>query len=357
MSHSPERKEKDCLNCGAIVHGRYCHVCGQENKVPLENFWDLVIHFFYDITHFDSKFFDTMKYLLLKPGFLPKEYMSGRRVSYLNPIRMYIFTSAFFFLIFFAFLNPTEAFRSGGSNTLTKSERDSLLAKTERKISERGSTEQLEQLKVLLNDSSRDINKDDISRLNGNFRIMGIGDRKYSSLHEYDSIQQQLPAGEKDGWFKRMWAKKELEINEKYKNDPSSSLEKFADIFLHKLPYLLFISLPFFALILKLLYIRHEWYYAEHVIFTVYHYIFSFLLLLFIFGFNALSDWTGWGVFNLLIGLSFFAWAIYLYKSMKRFYGQGRFKTIIKFLLLNILAFICVVFLLTFFVMFSVFQL
>ena len=298
-----------------------------------------------------------MKYLLLKPGFLPKEYMSGRRVSYLNPIRMYIFTSAFFFLIFFAFLNLTDAFRSGGSNALTKTERDSLLAKTERKIIERGSTEKLEKLKVLLNDTSREVNKDDISRLNGNFRIMGIGDRKYTSLHEYDSIQQQLPASEKDGWFTRMWAKKELEINEKYKNDPSSSLEKFTDIFLHKLPYLLFLSLPFFALILKLLYIRHEWYYAEHVIFTVYHYIFSFLLLLFIFGFDALSDWTGWGVFDLMIGLSFFAWAFYLYKSMRRFYGQRRFKTVIKFLLLNILAFVCIVFLLIFFVMFSVFQL
>ena len=357
MSHSPERKEKDCLNCGAIVHGRYCHVCGQENKVPLEKFWDLVIHFFYDITHFDSKFFDTMKYLLLKPGFLPQEYMKGRRVSYLNPIRMYIFTSAFFFLIFFAFLNPSEALSSGENNVLTQYERDSLLAKTEEKIRERGSSDKLEKLKVLLNDTTREISKDDINKLNSNFRLMGIGDRKYKSLHEYDSIQQQLPTSERDGWFTRIWAEKELEINEKYKDDPSSSLEKFTDIFLHKLPYLLFISLPFFALILKLLYVRRNWYYAEHVIFTVYHYIFSFLLLLFIFGFDALSDWTGWGIFDLMIALSLFAWAFYLYKSMRRFYGQRRFKTIVKFFLLNLLGFVCIVFLLTFFILFSIFQL
>lgn len=29
VSHQPERKEKKCLNCGAEVVGRFCHVCGQ----------------------------------------------------------------------------------------------------------------------------------------------------------------------------------------------------------------------------------------------------------------------------------------------------------------------------------------
>ncbi|MFI5131717.1 MAG: DUF3667 domain-containing protein, partial [Chitinophagales bacterium] len=102
MSHLAERKEKDCLNCGTIIQGRYCHVCGQENLEPKESFWHLVTHFFYDITHFDGKFFTTLKDLLFKPGFLTREYMKGRRVNYLNPIRMYVFTSAIFFLVFFS---------------------------------------------------------------------------------------------------------------------------------------------------------------------------------------------------------------------------------------------------------------
>ena len=37
MSHLPERKEKDCLNCGTTVFGKYCHVCGQENLEPKES--------------------------------------------------------------------------------------------------------------------------------------------------------------------------------------------------------------------------------------------------------------------------------------------------------------------------------
>ena len=101
MSHLPERKEKNCLNCGTEVHGKYCHVCGQENLEPKESFWHLLTHFFYDFTHFDGKFFSTVRYLLSRPGFLTSEYAKGRRASYLHPIRMYVFTSAFFFIIFF----------------------------------------------------------------------------------------------------------------------------------------------------------------------------------------------------------------------------------------------------------------
>src|SRR5258708_16144972 len=43
-----------------------------------------------------------------KPGFLSAEYMAGRRATYLNPIRMYVFTSAIFFLIFFSLKRPSE---------------------------------------------------------------------------------------------------------------------------------------------------------------------------------------------------------------------------------------------------------
>lgn len=108
MSHLKERKERNCLNCQTTVIGRYCHVCGQENLEPKESVWHLVQHFFNDITHFDGKFFATVKYLLRKPGFLSAEYVAGRRASYLNPIRMYVFTSAIFFLILFALKDPKD---------------------------------------------------------------------------------------------------------------------------------------------------------------------------------------------------------------------------------------------------------
>lgn len=108
MSHLHERKEKICLNCNAELIDRYCHHCGQENVEPKETVWHLVQHFFNDITHFDGKFFASVKYLLRRPGFLSKEYMVGRRASYLNPIRMYVFSSAIFFLLLFSLKKHEE---------------------------------------------------------------------------------------------------------------------------------------------------------------------------------------------------------------------------------------------------------
>ena len=100
MSHVPERKEKDCLNCGAIVQGRYCQKCGQENVEPHESFWSMLHHFFEDITHFDGRFFSSLFTLIRKPGFLSAAYVEGKRNSFLHPVRMYVFSSAIFFLVF-----------------------------------------------------------------------------------------------------------------------------------------------------------------------------------------------------------------------------------------------------------------
>ena len=69
---------------------------------PKESVGHLIRHFFEDITHFDGKFFVTVKDLIVRPGFLTREYVAGRRVTYLNPIRMYIFISAVFFVSLFA---------------------------------------------------------------------------------------------------------------------------------------------------------------------------------------------------------------------------------------------------------------
>jgi hypothetical protein len=134
LSHVPQRKEKDCLNCGTIVQGKYCHACGQENVVPKETFWHMVTHFSYDITHFDSKFFTSLKDLLFKPGFLSKEYMAGRRASYLHPVKMYVFTSAIFFLLFFSFFSPNTNFKLNDPGDMTGTERLEELDRIEKKL-------------------------------------------------------------------------------------------------------------------------------------------------------------------------------------------------------------------------------
>ncbi|HTK21471.1 MAG TPA: DUF3667 domain-containing protein, partial [Mucilaginibacter sp.] len=95
------RHENDCLNCGTIIQGHYCHNCGQENLELHESFGHMMNHAISDYFHFDHQFFHTLKPLLFKPGFLTNEYMAGRRAQYLHPVKMYIFISIVYFLLLF----------------------------------------------------------------------------------------------------------------------------------------------------------------------------------------------------------------------------------------------------------------
>ncbi|MGZ5192201.1 MAG: DUF3667 domain-containing protein, partial [Flavisolibacter sp.] len=227
MSHRPERKEKNCLNCGTTVQGKYCHICGQENAEPKETFWGMVAHFFYDITHFDGKFFTTLKDLLFHPGFLSAEYMKGKRMSYLNPIRMYVFTSAIFFLVFFSISDPKEAFQVVDDDSpFSMGKRDSILYELEKELKiEPGNSNLLKQVS-LLKDTSKEVSFSDLLRFEDDFSFVNTIGNNYKSRREYDSIQLSLVSGKRDGWLQALWNKKVINLNEKYKQDKLFSLEK-----------------------------------------------------------------------------------------------------------------------------------
>jgi hypothetical protein len=357
VSHIPQRKEKDCLNCGTIVQGKYCQNCGQENVVPHETFWHMIQHFLYDITHFDSKFFDSMKYLLLKPGFLPKEYVLGRRASYLNPVKKYVFTSAVFFLLFFSFLVKQDTVEINLNSRLTKEERAEKIKDGEAELAKNPGNDKWKIALQMLKDTTRVLTQQDMANYWDDFTFISVGGRKYKNLQEYDSVQKNLPLKERDGWVKKVIQKKNLKLKEKYKNNPGSWTKKLVDTFLHKLPYMLFVSLPLFSLFLKLLYVRNKSFlYADHGIFSIYHYIFTFILLLFVFGFDKLDILTGWEIFSILEIILFLSGGVYLYLSMKRFYNQSHGKTFLKFLLLNISGILMITILFIMFVVFSVFE-
>jgi hypothetical protein len=355
LSHIPQRKEKDCLNCGTIVQGKYCHVCGQENVEPKETFWHMVIHFFNDITHFDGSFFTTLKDLLFKPGFLSKEYMKGRRASYLHPVRMYVFTSAIFFLLFFSVFKSTS-FHSNLNDPMSKETRKEYIVRIEKEFKEDpGKTELLKQLE-LLKDTTRSVTINDIIMLSSD-NLIKLGKKNYRTIAEYDSLEKSLPDSAKDGWLKRRVIKKVININNKYRGNAQEAQDKLAESILHRLPYLLFVSLPLFALILRLVYIRRKWrsqfYFADHGVFTIHLYVFSFILLMVAFGLNSLHDLTGWGFLNILIFILFIAQLFYLYKAMRNFYGQGRGKTLLKLLFVTFWSFIMMLILLILFMFFS----
>ena len=361
MSHIPERKEKDCLNCGTIVEGRYCHVCGQENVVPKESFWHMVTHFFYDITHFDSSFFLTVKDLLFKPGFLSREYMQGRRKKYLHPIRMYVFTSAVFFLLFFSWFKVDSTVEKNANEPITSAERKGVITDLEKRLAKDSANENYKAGLRTLKDSSTTVTARDLLAYYGpkpkNF--LTLGNSEYYSRREYDSIQNSLPPSNKDGWFMKRVNTKAIQINEKYRNNPEEAMKKLGESILHKLPYMLFVSLPLFAFLLKLLYIRRRkrFYFADHAVFTIHLYIFSFILLLGVFAIGKLQEYTGVQDFDWIMILLVLLLFIYLYIGMKRFYRQSWGKTFLKFLLLSIFSLVMMLILFLLFIFFSAYTL
>ena len=346
MAHLPERKEKICLNCGATVIGRYCHLCGQENLEPKETVWHFVIHFINDVTHFDGKFFTTLKDLILRPGFLSKEYGKGRRVRYLNPIRMYLFTSFIFFLVFFSVVrfgeNIEAAFTYFGK---TGAQVDTMTA-------------------VTFADFTSKINKgtpmtrpqfnkfmDSVKQGSGIY----FANNKYKSKQEYDSL---VNAGvRKGGWLEKKLVYRGFEINKEYGNDGGKIITSIFTSFMHHFPQMLFVSLPLIALILQLLYLRHhEYFYVSHAIFIIHYYVFIFIAMLLGIGISKLQGALDWGWLGYLNLILFLAVMWYLYKAMRNFYGQSRGKTILKYLLFLFTAFILIIFLMSGFFIVSVFQ-
>jgi hypothetical protein len=193
---------------------------------------------------------------------------------------------------------------------------------------------------------------------NATKRGMTINGKPINTVQEYDSAQAKLPENERDNWLERRIAIRNLELKERYKDDDEALIKDLLNKFLHSFPYLLFLSLPLYALYLKLLYIRRrkQFYYTDHAIFLIYLYIFTFILLLLVFSFDELRkaldwDWIGWlEAVLVLYGI----W--YAYKAMRKFYLQGTGKTLLKFMTLNFLAFITLILLFSLFFVITVFQ-
>lgn len=370
--------------------GRYCHECGQENLEPKETVWHLVQHFFNDITHFDGKFFSTVKLLLRKPGFLSAEYIAGRRMSYLNPIRMYVFTSAFFFIILFSLKKPEDMVKPDTGQSLAQLEKTLKSDQQELVHASKGDREDLNgsidnlsreinvirrrysdtatrkfneaQLAGLVIESVTDSLKDpdltpaaraglaavmatdEDERKNGT-SFWGLNTGDYKTVADYDSMERKLPDSVRDGWLKHKVMERLIMANVEYHEDKRRWKEHFMENLLHSFPKILFWSLPIFALVLNVLYFRHkQYFYVSHGIFAIHVYCATFILMLVAILLNSLKDWLGWGWFNVVSDLLqlvvWFYMMIYLYKAMRGFYKQRRAKTFLKYFIACSVAFV-----------------
>ncbi len=88
-----------CKNCGTATHGNYCSQCGQPAHVHVPSAREFLHEFFGHYVALEGKLWKSLALLLFKPGFLSREYIEGRRVRYLEPLRLYLSFSIVFFAL------------------------------------------------------------------------------------------------------------------------------------------------------------------------------------------------------------------------------------------------------------------
>lgn len=296
------RKDMTCLNCRQVVEKRYCPNCGQENTDTRKTFHHLFVHFFEDLTHYENAFWKTIRNLLFRPGALTKEYMSGKRMSYLAPVRLYIFIS---FITFFLL------------GVLPKSEYESD-SKTSNNLNLKGKNLTLDDLDT----KEAKVLTDSIKKTKFN-NGLSIGD--YQSLKQFDSVQKSLPESKRATGFSKWLQRKLAAVNGQ--NTPEEFREKFGEAIVHNIPKALFLYMPFFAFFVWVFHDKKRWYYFDHGIFTLHYFSFILVTLSIYLMLNSITSYIGaWlnDVVDTLVAFMMIWWFFYFFRSHRRFFGESK---------------------------------
>jgi Protein of unknown function (DUF3667) len=95
-----------CPSCGSALMGRYCRDCGEKRLTRHDYSIRRYLTEALDaITHLDSKLLRSNWLLVSRPGFLSREYLQGRRVRYVTPLKLFLFVNILYYIsitIFYA---------------------------------------------------------------------------------------------------------------------------------------------------------------------------------------------------------------------------------------------------------------
>ncbi len=94
-----------CKNCDTSFKGNYCPECGQQLREFQKPFRFLIVDLAGNIFSFDTRLWRSIKSLVIKPGLYTLEYINGRRMRFVPPLRLYVFISFIFFLLLSTYVN------------------------------------------------------------------------------------------------------------------------------------------------------------------------------------------------------------------------------------------------------------
>lgn len=263
------RRSSACLNCGRPLTDEFCAHCGQRNTHYRVSFWRLVGEALAETFEVDGRIPRTILPFLFRPGVLTREYNQGRRMTYSSPVRIFLLATVVFF--FTLSLQPIE----GGlpDNLHWQQTEDGLLISDDK---------------------------------NPEGEIVIGSDGK--SITSSDDTPQILRRP-----LERLSSK-----------EPAEAVEMLVGSGIEHAPKVVFGLIPLFALVLKLLQVRHRVFYFEHLVFSL-HY-FSFVMLTSTVGAIVKDD----GLIVALFGVDL----LYLLIAMRTVYAQSWAKTVVKWLIL-----------------------
>jgi hypothetical protein len=83
-----------CKNCGNDFEGKFCNNCGQKADIHRFTLKHAIHDFIHVFTHVDKGILFLMKELTLRPGFVAREYIEGKRKKYFSPMQYLVLAVA-----------------------------------------------------------------------------------------------------------------------------------------------------------------------------------------------------------------------------------------------------------------------
>jgi hypothetical protein len=291
---------------------KFCSICGQKKIVKTLSFKELIGDFFSNIFSLDSKFFRTFGRLIFRPGNLTNEYVAGKRQRYYTPIRLFLF----WLTIAFILLNLVFSDLQKDSNRMdqevqVETYKDSLRI----------------QFDAVFTDSISQQKLDSLLPKEGVLKDM---ETSFFSINFDDSISMKdLYLLESDAIIEKynitnFWKKQLVSQMAKAMKSPGD----FQMYLLSHLSWIIFVSIPFIALTLKLLYIRRKKRYIEHLVYILHLHTFVFISCSILFAFLLMSSKLDDSIWPLLctLGVS----GLYFIISLRTVYQQSLLKTGLK---------------------------
>jgi hypothetical protein len=274
----PHSHTAACKNCGASTSGNFCHECGQATHLHVPSAREFLHEFVSHYVALEGKLWRSLKLLFFKPGLLSREYIEGRRVRYVEPLRLYLSFSIILFALFK--LSGVEIYNNdsaGNDAPPSISAPASSPPPPAAPAAHRGRVE--------------------------------LGDRDREIARQVGTVHPRLGEGAEN--FLRLARAGQSETAKR--------------AFYSYTPYAIFLLMPVFALFLKLLYLGSGRRYGEHFLFALHSNAFAFFTMsLFI-----LAD--GWNFVRVVL----LAWLVfYLPTAMRRVYGGSRRATAMRWIVL-----------------------